>query len=368
MDIGIFGLPKSGKTTVFNALTRSHAATAAYAAEDERHVAVVKVPDPRLGQLADLFHPQRVVPAEVRYTDFAAPAKGFSRSEGFPPQLLADLRLMDVLLVVVRAFEDSGVPHVASRVDPLQDAISLDLEMILADLGILQRRQERITASLRGARGVERDQLLHEQVALTQLQRHLENEQPLRGQELPPEMQPLLANFQFLTAKPLLVVANAGEAQARDLAAMEASLATRYPPPRAGVIALCGALEMELAQLTEAEASDLRAAYGLPAESALDRVIRASSEVAGLMHFFTVGPDEVRAWTVPVHSTALRAARAIHSDLERGFIRAEVIAWDTLLDCGGWAPARHRGLIRTEGRDYEVRDGEIAHILFNVGR
>ena len=368
MDIGIFGLPKSGKTTIFNALTRSRAATAAYAAEDERHVAVVKVPDPRLDQLAVLFQPQRVVPAEVRYTDFAAPAKGFSRSEGFPANLLADLRLMDVLLVVVRAFADSAVPHVASRVDSLQDAVSLDLEMILADLGILQRRQERITASLRGARGIERDQLLQEQATLVLLQRLLESEQPLRHQELPAEVQPLLANFQLLTAKPLLVVINAGEDQAGDLLALESGLAERYPPPRAGVIALCGALEMELAQLPDDEAADLRKAYGLPEEGALDRVIRESSRVAGLAHFFTVGPDEVRAWTIPAHSVAVRAARAIHSDMERGFIRAEVIRWDVLLECGGWATARQRGLIRTEGRDYEVQDGDVFHVLFNVGR
>ena len=368
MDIGIFGLPKSGKTTIFNALTRSHAATTAYGSEDEHHVAVVKVPDGRLDQLAALFNPRRVVPAEVRYTDFAMPAKGFSRSEGFPPSLLADLRLMDVLLIVVRSFTGSAVPHVADRIDPLQDAVSLELEMFVADIGILQRRQERIEASLRGARGTERDQLLQEQATVGMLQRLLESEAPIRDQKLPPEAQPLLANFQLLTAKPLLVVINAGEEQVDDLSPLEASFAQRYQPPKAGSVALCGALEMELAQLPEAEAAELRASYGLPPESALSRVIRTSSEVAGLAHFFTVGPDEVRAWTIPAQSAAVQAARVIHSDLERGFIRAEVIRWDALLECGSLAVARQRGLLRTEGRDYQVQDGDVMHVLFNVGR
>lgn len=368
MEIGIFGLPKSGKTTIFNALTRSQAATTAYGSEDEHHVAVVKVPDSRLDQLAALFRPRRFVPAEVRYTDFAMPTKGFSRSEGFPPSLLADLRLMDVLLVVVRAFTNSAVPHVADRVDHLQDAVALDLEMIVADLGILQRRQDRIEASLRGARGVERDLLLQEQTTVAMLGQGLEGETPIRDQNLPVEAQPLLANFQLLTAKPLLVVANAGEEQIGELIALEASLSERYFGPKTGAIALCGALEMELAQLSQAEAAELRDSYGLPPESALDRVIRTSSQVAGLAHFFTVGADEVRAWTVAANSPAVLAARVIHSDLERGFIRAEVIRWDVLLECGSLAAARQRGLLRTEGRDYQVQDGDVMHVLFNVGR
>src|SRR5574341_1046950 len=224
MDIGIFGLPKSGKTTIFNALTHSQAATTAYASEDEHHVAVVKVPDARLDKLAALFRPRRVIPAEIRYTDFAMPSKGFSRSEGFPPNLLADMRLMDVLLVVVRAFADSAVPHVTSEIDPLDDAAALELEMIVADLGILQRRKERIEASLRGARGIERDHLIQEESTVDLLRQALEAEVPIRDRDWPQDAQPLLANFQLLTAKPLVVVANAGEDQVGELAPLEAAL------------------------------------------------------------------------------------------------------------------------------------------------
>jgi ribosome-binding ATPase YchF (GTP1/OBG family) len=275
---------------------------------------------------------------------------------------------MDVLLVVVRAFADTAVPHPNDRVDLLQDAIALELEMVVSDLGILQRRMERIEASLRGARGLERDQLVQEQAIIAVLREALEAETPIREQNVSAEAKPLLANFQLLTAKPLLFVVNAGDDQIPELEAFEVALSQRFRPPTSKVVALCGALEMELAQLSETEAAELRQSYGLSAESALDRVIRTSSELAGVAHFFTVGQDEVRAWTIAAQSPAVLAARAIHSDLERGFIRAEVIQWDKLLECGSLSAARQRGLLRTEGRDYHVQDGDVMHVLFNVGR
>jgi ribosome-binding ATPase YchF (GTP1/OBG family) len=234
-----------------------------------------------------------------------------------------------------------------------------------SDLGILQHEKAHQNKPTR-ARGIEHDHLLQRKAPLKCSDRHWKV-RCQSGIRTGLRCAALLATS-LLTAKPLLVVANAGEDQAGDLADLEAAFADRYHPPKASAVALCGALEMELAQLPEAEATDLRASYGLSPESALDRVIRTSSQVAGLAHFFTVGDDEVRAWTIAANTPAVLAARTIHSDMERGFIRAEVIRWDVLLECGGLAVARQRGLHRTERRDYRIQDGDIMHVLFNVGR
>jgi hypothetical protein len=361
MEIGIIGLPRSGKTTLFNALTRGKAETGAYApTSPEPNIGVAKVPDPRLAQLERIFKPKKTIPAEVKYVDVAAPrAKG----EGLSGPLLTYLSRADALLHVVRAFTDLSVPHVEGSVFPERDTATMNLELIFADLAILERRLKRIGDSLKGAKPGERDALHREQALLARIKAELERESPLREQELTEEESRILANYQFLTAKPLLVVLNIGEEQLPRALELEQELASRYP--RLPVTAVCGKLEMELSQLSEAEAMEFRSALGVSG-SALEQVIKLSYQHLGLISFFTTASAELKAWTVPRNTPAPRAAGKVHSDMERGFIRAEVISYDDLVKCGGIGEARKRGLLRLEGKNYLVQDGDIITFLFSV--
>jgi len=360
MDIGIIGLPQSGKTTVFRALTQ-----ASPSPEATPHIGVVKVPDPRLQTLERMFKPKRTIPADVRYTDIPGSSWSAGRGGAIGGSFLAQVSRMDALIQVVRAFQDARVPHMEGSVDPRRDLVTMDLELAFADLAIIERRLERLEISLKAAKPHEREAHLPEKALLSRIRSALEDEAPIRAQGLSKEETQLIENFGFLTAKPLLVVLNIGEDQIPQAPSLEKDIRSHYPHPDTEVAALCAKLEMELAQLEEAEAAEFRTALGL-ASPARDRIISLSYRLLGLITFFTVVSEDVRAWTLRRGATALKAAGKIHSDMERGFILAEVIGFEELVRCGSLAEARKRGLLRLEGKHYPVQDGDIITILFSV--
>ena len=355
IDIGITGLAKSGRTTIFNALTRGKADTRSAAP----HIGVTKVPEPRLKVLADMLHPKKVVPAEVSYTDIGASVKASGS------QILNQVGNADALLNVVRAFSDDSVPHIEGSIDVDRDITTNNLELAVYDTGIISRRLEKIETSLKGAKPTERGGLLHEQELLAKIKTELEKEIPVRELKLTSDELKTIANYQFLTAKPLLIVVNIGEEQIPQAPSLEAQLGSRYSRAKAGLITLCGKLEMELDQLDDEAAKSFRAEFAL-AESGLDRVIKLSYELLGLISFFTIASGEVKAWSIPKGTTAIKAAGKIHSDMERGFIRAEVISFSDLVKCGSLAETQKRGLLRLEGKSYTVQDGDVITFLFNV--
>ena len=362
VDIGIIGLAKSGRTTIFNALTKGKVETGSYAQKDlTPHVGIARVPEPRLKMLADMLHPKRVIPAEVRYLDIGASVK----DKAISSQFLTQLSDTDALINVVRAFIDESIPHIEGSLDVERDVATIDLELAFSDLAIIERRLERIEVALKGAKQLERQSLLREQELLTKVKANLEKEAPIRGLKLTTDEARTIANYQFLTAKPLLIVVNIGEEQLSQAVSSEAELKTHYSRPKCGVITLCGKLEMELAQLDESAAENFRAEFGIT-ESGLDRTIKLSYELLGLISFFTIVSDEVRAWSIQNGTTAVKAAGKIHSDMERGFIRAEVISYDDLMKCSSLSEARKKGLLRLEGKNCTVQDGDIITFLFNV--
>jgi GTP-binding protein YchF len=363
MDIGIIGFQRSGKTTIFNAVTRGNAQTGAYGAGVQPNIGVVKVPDDRLDRLAKLFDPKKFTLADIRYIDF--PGEAFSGGQGPSPQFLAQLARCDALIHVVRAFEDETVPHPRSSIDAMRDAAAMDLELAFADAAFIEKRLERIEASMRSVKVSERDAAEREVTLLTRMKEGLEADAPLREQQLDAEEERMLVNYQFLTDKPLLVVVNIGESEVARAADVESAFAARFSGARRAVAAISGKIEQELAQMTDSDAAEFRADLGIT-EPGLDRMIRMSYALTGLISFFTVGPDECRAWNVGTGALAPTAAGKIHTDLERGFIRAEVVRWDELLDAGSIAEARKRGQLRQEGKTYVVQDGDCLNILFNV--
>ena len=366
MEFGIVGLPKSGKTTAFNALSRGSADIDFSPAPGSKpNLGVAKVPDLRLTSLGDMFNPQRMVNAEVRYVDFPRAAEDASRSRGISGEYLNLLQNSDALLHVVRAFQEPSVPHVEGSVDPHRDLEAMDLEMAFSDLAILERRVERLQNELKGARAAEREARAQEHALLDRIKGGLEQETPIREQALTAEEARVLENFQFLTAKPLLIVWNIGEEDVQRADDLGAELRARYSRPGVDVIVLCGKLEMDLAAMEEDEEEEFRSAMGI-GESGLSRSIRLSYDILDLISFFTVGPREVRAWTLARNTQAVRAAGKIHSDMERGFIRAEVISFEDLAKCGNLAESKRRGLLRLEGKTYQVQDGDVITFLFNV--
>ena len=366
MELGILGLPKSGKTTVFNALTRNMAQTAAYSTGTiDPNLGVVKVPDERLEALSRMFNPKKTTPAEVRYVDIGAPPKGFGRGEGISGEFLAHLSRADALIHVVRVFDAVEVSHISGNVDPESDVESLELEMAFSDMIIIDRKLERIKESVKSAKPQEQDQARKEQALLDRVKSALEEGVPVRKQALTEQETRLLANYQFLTAKPMLLVLNVGESQLGEADDLQMECAARHQDGTCEVAALCGKLEMELSQMDDEEAQVFRDDMGI-GEAGLARVIALSYRLLGFISFFTVGEDEVRAWTIREGTVAQKAAGKIHSDLERGFIRAEVVRFDDLAACGSMAECRNRGLLRLEGKEYIVRDGDVMTVLFNV--
>jgi len=366
VDIGIIGLAKSGKTTVSNALTKGKADTGDYTTESVTpHIGITKVPEPRLKTLADMLQPKRVVPAEVRYIDIGASVKSLVKDKGIGGEMLNQLSNAAALINVVRAFSDERIPHVEGSLDVERDIATMNLELVFSDLAIMERRLERIETSLKGAKAPERQAFLQEQETLMKFKADLEKDIPIRELKLTTSEAKTIANYQFLTAKPLLIVVNIGEDQLPEAESLEAELNSRYAQEKCRVITLCGKLEMELSQLENSEAEEFRADFGLK-ESGLDRVIKLSYELLGLISFFTTVSSEVKAWSIQNGTSALKAAGKIHTDMERGFIRAEVISYDDLVKCGNLSEARKKGLLRLEGKDYIVQDGDVITFLFNV--
>ncbi len=363
VDIGIIGLVQSGRTTLFNALT--HGGGSGQHAREDSHIGMAKVPEPRLEKLAELLHPQKVVPATARYIDIGASVKDLVKGKGTGGQLLTQLTQVDALINVVRAFRDDSIPHVEGSLNVERDITNMELELTFSDLTLLERRLEKLAESLKGAKPQERQGFLREQDLLLKIKNSLEKEVPIRSLTLTAEEARSIAGYQFLTAKPLLIVVNIGEDQLAQTESLEAELSSRHSRPRCRLITICGKVEMEMAELAEDEAQIMRSEFGIK-ESGADRVIKHSYELLGLLTFFTIASGEVRAWSLRQGIDAVRAAGKIHSDMERGFIRAEVISYDDLGKCGSLAEARKRGLLRLEGKSYIVQDGDVITFLFNV--
>lgn len=362
MDLGIIGLEQSGKTTVFNAATRGHASAASYGAV-EPNIGVVKVPDERLDRLCALLHPKKVTYVETRYLDFPG---GLSFRDREPPAAyLAALSQCDALVHVVRLFGDESVPHPDGSIDADRDIGDVSLELAFADLALLQRRHERLEIEVRSARASERELGERELALLQRLREGLERDEPLRAQEIAPDERKIISGYQLLTDKPLLIVLNIDESQVERTAEIEAGFSERWSGRSVGVAALCAKLEQELTELSDAEAAEFRRDLGL-ADDGLTRMLSLSQRILGLISFFTVGDNEGRAWAIASGETALEAGGKVHSDIARGFIRAEVIGWEEMVACGSWAESRKRGLLRIEGKQYIVQDGDLLHVLFNV--
>jgi GTP-binding protein YchF len=363
----IIGLPSAGKTTVFNALTRATAQTGNFGGSgDEPNLATVKVPDPRLDRLTEMFNPKSKVPADVQYLDVAGIAKGIAE-KGMSGQLLGQLAQADALVHVVRAFE-SDVPHPEDSVDPMRDIETMNLELTFSDLGIIEKRLQRLAAQIPKLRGPEREAYEREQVVMEQLKSALEADTPLR--EVVPGLEPddvkNLRGFGLLTAKPLLILLNTGEEQlGAETERLLSEARDKFARERVAIDALAGQIEAEIAQLDDDDAAVFMADLGIE-ESSRDRVIRLSFDLLGLMAFLTAGPDECRAWTIRRGDTAVEAAGAIHSDIQRGFIRAECVSYGDLIAAGGMNEAKKNGTFRREGRTYVVQDGDIINFLFNV--
>ncbi len=362
MKIGIVGLPFSGKTTLFNALTGETIATVpSGGGKADAHQSVVKVPDSRLDALDDIFKPKKKTPATVDYIDLAGVNPDQQKSQGFSDQFLGQLRTVDAVLVIVRHFQDDNIPHPLNTIDPHRDTNTIQSEFILSDLSIIENRLERLERQLRAKKD---DQDAREQALLKRLQEALENEQPLRQLEIGPDEEKLIRGYQFLTLKPLIIVLNIGEADIGH----ESEIKDRFSALQdktTVILPISAQIESEIQQLSEEEAEDFRKDVGIT-HSARDRLIRTSYELLGLISFFTVGEDEVRAWTIKQNTPAPEAAGVIHSDIERGFIRAEVVHYDDFITRKSLAQCRNDGILRLEGRDYRVSDGDIINFRFAV--
>ncbi|MBN1146050.1 MAG: redox-regulated ATPase YchF [Anaerolineales bacterium] len=359
MRLGIIGLPQSGKTTVFNALTRGDQPTRMSGGRFEVHTAVVDVPDRRVDQLAEIFRPHKTTYAKVTYADIAG-LEGGARDHGghgLSGPLLNQLSQMDGFVHVARCFENVSVPHLVGSVDARRDIEMLDDELLLNDLISVERKLERLVDERRRGAGRDKAQIEWEWALFEKLRALLASGKPLRDLALSRDEDKALAGYALLTRKPVLLLLNISDGQAAP--------AIDYLHAHSALAALQGKLEMELAQLDEEEAQLFMAEFDIQ-ELGLQRVIRLSYDLLDLQSFFTVGEDEVRAWTVRRGSTAIEAAGAIHTDLQKGFIRAEVMDYADLISLGGITEARARGRLRLEGKEYAVHDGEIMHVRFNV--
>jgi GTP-binding protein YchF len=361
MRLGIIGLPQSGKTTVFNALTRGHAPTGAMigGGRFEMHTAVVPVPDPRVDALSALFHPRKTIYAQVTYADIAGIESNPTTRGELKGPLLAELRQMDGLLHVVRVFEDAAVPHPVGSIDPARDAAAMDGELLINDLITVERKLERLQDDVRKGAAKDKAQAQKDIELFQKLHAHLQTDKPLRELSLSPEEERAISGHGLLTVKPMLILWNLSEGQ------KEPALPGPAGAPRRGygTAGIQGKLEMEIAQMPAEEMRAFLADFGID-EPGLNRVIRLSYDLLGLLSFFTVGEDEVRAWTVRRGALAPEAAGAIHTDLQKGFIRAEVVHYDDLTALGGMAEARAKGKLRLEGKEYPVKDGDILNIRF----
>ena len=365
MKLGIVGLPNVGKSTLFNSLTKAGAESANYPfCTIDPNVGIVPVPDERLKLLGDMYHSKKVTPAVIEFVDIAGLVKGASKGEGLGNQFLSNIREVDAIVHVVRCFEDPNVVHVDGSVDPMRDIETINLELIFSDLEILERRLSKVTKAARMDKTMAKEEAL-----LLRIKEHLESGKMAKTLEVDDEDElALLRSYNLLTYKPVIYAANVSEDDLADDAAGNphvAAVREFAAKEGSGVFVICAQIEQEIAELDDDEKSMFLEELGLK-ESGLDKLIAASYRILGLMSFLTAGEDETRAWTIKIGTKAPQAAGKIHSDFERGFIKAEVVNYKDLLEQGSLAAAREKGLVGMEGKDYVVKDGDVILFRFNV--
>ena len=369
MKIGIVGLPQVGKTTIFKLLTQGRVDTSSWGNVREAHIGVAQVPDARLDRLAEIVNPKKTTYASIEYVDLPGISRGEAKDalEGRNRDMgtyLNSLKNVDTLLHIVRCFDDPNIPHVEGSVDPVRDIELFEIEMIFSDLVIVEKRLERLAKDLKKIKSRE---LEMENEVLLRFKEALESEQPLRELQLTPDEEKRVKGFTFLSAKPVLLVLNVSDQDAGkiDRVVEEYGLQKQAAMSRVGITAVCGKIESEIAALPPEDAEMFIEDLGLEG-SAIDRIIQNSYSLLEVFSFYTAGEPEVRAWTIPLGTTAAKAAGAIHTDFEKGFIKAEVVAFQDMMELGSFQAAKSKGVLRLEGRDYKVQEGDVILFRFNL--